>query len=83
MGINWNNRTIADARLNSVHGGRLAGGYVLRLGVEFDVLNWDDGPPPVVIMAPARVWLQGQTGLVLGLAQPETFQPFTVSQYPS
>ena len=27
MGINWNNRTIADARLNSVHGGRLAGGY--------------------------------------------------------
>lgn len=83
VGINWNSRTIADARLNSVHGGRLAGGYLLRLGVEFDVLNWDDGPPPVVIMAPARVWLQGQIGLVLGLAQPETFQPFTVSQYPS
>ena len=82
LGISWSNRTIADARLAGVHGGRLAGGYVLRLSVEFDVLNWNEADPlPVVIMAPARVWLQGQAGLTLGLAQPETFQPFTVSQY--
>lgn len=83
MGINWNNRIIADARLNGVHGGRLAGGYLLRLGVEFDVVNWDDGPPPVVMMAPARVWLQGETGLELGIAQPQTIQPFAVTPYPS
>ena len=84
VGISWNHRTIADARLAGVRGGRLAGGYVLRLVVEFDVLNWNEpGPSPLVIMAPARVWLQGQAGLSLGLAQPETVQPFTVSQYAS
>ena len=84
LGISWNNRTIADARLASVHGGRLAGGYALRLGVEFDVLNWSEADPvPQVLMAPARVWLQGQAGLSLGLAYPETIQPFTVSQYAS
>ena len=82
MGISWNNRTIADARLTGVHGSRLAGGYALRLGVEFDVLNWNEaGALPQVLMAPARVWLQGQAGLSLGLAHPETIQPFTVSQY--
>lgn len=82
MGISWNNRIIADARLAGLHGARMDGGYVLRLGVEFDVLNWDEGTPlPVVIMAPARVWIQGQAGLALGLAHPEIFQPFTVSQY--
>ena len=82
LGISWYSRTIADARLASVHGSRLAGGYALRLGVEFDVLNWnEDGPIPLVLMAPARVSLQGQTGVSLGLAFPETIQPFTVSQY--
>lgn len=82
MGISWNNRTIADARLTGVHGGRLAGGYALRLGVEFDVLNWNEADPlPQVLMAPARVWLHGQAGLSLGLAYPETIQPFTVSQH--
>jgi len=54
------------------------------LGVEFDVLNWNEaGPIPLVLMAPARVWLQGQAGVSLGLAFPETIQPFTVSQYAS
>ena len=82
MGINWNNRIIADARLTGVHGSRLMGGYCLRLGIEFDVLNWNEsGAAPVVLMLPARVWLQGQSGLSLGLAHPETAQPFTVSQY--
>lgn len=82
MGISWNNRTIADARLARVHGGLMAGGYVLRLGVEFDVLNWDEGvAPPVVLMAPARVWIQDPGGISLGLAHPEVFLPFTVSHY--
>ena len=84
LGISWNNRIIADARLASVHGARSAGGYALRLGVEFNVLNWNEADPlPLVLMAPARVWLQGQAGLSLGLAFPETIQPFTVSQYAS
>lgn len=84
MGISWNNRTIADARLTRIYGGRMAGGYVLRLGVDFDVLNWDEAaPPPIVIVAPARVCVQGQTGMVLGWAYPEVLKPFTVSQYAS
>jgi hypothetical protein len=54
----------------------------LRLGVDFDVLNWDEGTaPPVVILAPARVWMQDPGGISLGLAHPEIFMPFTVSQY--
>ena len=54
----------------------------MRLSVEFDVLNWnDDSPAPLVLMAPARVSLQGQAGVSLGLAFPETIQPFKVSQY--
>lgn len=82
MGISWNSRALADARLISVHGGRMAGGYILRLGVEFHTLNWDvDAYPPQVLMSPARVWLNGQNGLSLGLAYPETLQPFTVSAY--
>ena len=82
MGICWGNRTIADARFTGVHGGRLAGGYVLRLSIEFNVLNWDEaGPLPVVIFSPARVWLQGPTGLLLGHAQPEVAQAFTVSPH--
>lgn len=80
MGINLNSRIIADARLAGIHGGRLAGGYALRISVEFDVLNWDEGDPPEVVMAPARVELQGQGGLFLGLAFPESIQPFTVSK---
>jgi hypothetical protein len=81
MGINLNSRIIADARLAGIHGGKLAGGYALRISVEFDVRNWDEGEPPDVVMGPARVDLQGKGGLLLGLAFPETIQPFTVSKY--
>lgn len=82
MGIAWNNRTIADARLSRVHGGKAAGGYVLRLGVDFNVLNWDAGEtPPVVILAPARVWMPDAGGLSLGVAHPEAILPFTVTKY--
>lgn len=83
MGINLNSRVIADTRLTSIHGGRLAGGYALRLNIEFNVLNWELADPPEVVMAPARVYLDGQSGLPLGLAFPETVQPFTVSKYAS
>lgn len=82
MGIDWNNRVIADTRLASVHGARMAGGYLLHLGVEFDVLHWDQpGSTPQVLLSSARVYLQGQSGLALGHAIPQSIRPFTVTQY--
>jgi hypothetical protein len=81
MSINLNSRIIANTRLASIYGGRLAGGYSLRLCIEFEVLNWDEPEPPIVVMAPARVDVGGGNGLLLGLAFPETVQPFTVSRY--
>ena len=83
MGISLNSRIIANTRLASINGGRLAGGHALRLSIEFEVLNWDEADPPQVVMAPARVDLHGQSGLLLGLAFPETVLPFTVSKYAS
>jgi hypothetical protein len=82
LGISWSNRVIADAKVTGVIGGRSAGGYILRLAVEFNVMNWNGALPfPVVLMSPARIGLHGQTGLSIGLAHPETIQPFTVSPY--
>lgn len=83
MSINLNSRIIANTRLASIHGARLAGGYALRLSIEFEVLNWDEPEPPQVVMAPARVDVGGGSGLMLGLAFPEIVQPFTVSKYAS
>lgn len=84
MGIHLvNGRIIANTRLAGIHGGRFAGGHMLRLNVEFDVLNWDEANPPQVLMAPARVSLGAQHGVLLGLAFPETIQPFSVSKYAS
>ena len=83
MGINLNSRIIADTRLASIHGARHAGGYALRLSLEFNVLNWDLADPPEVVMAPARVHLVGLSGLSLGLAFPEAVKPFNVSKYAS
>lgn len=83
MAISWNSRTIADAYLRRIHGARMAGGYRLTLGVDFSVSNWGEGPPPLVIMTPARVSIGGPTALFLGYAQPEVIQPFTVTPYAS
>lgn len=81
MGINLNSRIIAETRLAGISGMRLAGGYSLRLSIEFSVLGWDQPDFPLVLFAPARVHVNGQHGLQLGLAFPETIQPFTVSNY--
>jgi hypothetical protein len=83
VAIVLNSRIVANTRLAGLHGGRLAGGYALRLSVEFDVLNWDEADPPQVMMAPARVNLQGQTGFPLGFAFPENIHPFNVTKYSS
>lgn len=83
MGINLNSRIIADTRLAGISGMPIAGGYLLKLTVEFAVMNWDLADRPVVIFAPARVYMKGNEGLQLGLAVPETVQPFTVSNYAS
>jgi len=81
MGISWNSRVIADASAPRIHGARMVGGYVLRLGVDFHVSNWDEPTPPTVIFAPAWVSIDGPAGPLLGMAPPELMQPFTVSQY--
>lgn len=81
MGISWYNRTIADAHLNRVHGLKAAGGYVLRLSVEFDIQNWGKNEPiPVVAFGPARVSMERPDNIWLGFAYPEVFLPFTVTQ---
>ena len=81
VSINLNSRIIAEARLAGISGARVAGGYLLRLTIEFNVLNWDQPPFPQVVFAPARVLLNGPHGMQLGPALPETIQPFTVSNY--
>lgn len=81
VGINLNNRIVADTRLAGVFGAKLAGGYGVRLSIEFNVLGWDQPDCPQVVLAPARVHLNGEHGLQLGLAFPETIQPFTVTTY--
>lgn len=81
VGINLNTRIIADTRLAGVSGMPIAGGYLLKLTVEFTVMNWDFPDRPTVIFAPARVYMKGNEGLQLGLAVSETVQPFTVSNY--
>lgn len=81
MGINLNGRIIADARVTGITGATLAGGFLLRLSIEFIAPPWDLQDPPVVVFAPARVLMNGGHGLQLGLAFPETVQPFTVSIY--
>ncbi len=82
MGINLINRIIAETRLAGVHGERLAGGYCIGLKIEFSVLNWDDATAPDVLFAPARIYIvEGQARLLLGMAFPETIQPFTVGKH--
>jgi hypothetical protein len=81
VGINLNSRIVAETRLAGISGLPLAGGYLLRLSVEFGVLGWDLPDIPTVIFAPARAHLNGQHGLQLGFAFPETIQPFTVSSH--
>lgn len=44
LGINWNNRIIADARLASVHGARSAGGYGRTLLFEVPIPSEPAGP---------------------------------------
>lgn len=85
MGIGWQNRGIADPRLLAVSGMRSAGGYLLRLSIEFDVHNWTerDGPIPLVLLLPARVWIAEAVGLFIGFAHPETTQAFMVGPYSS
>jgi hypothetical protein len=81
MAINLNSRVIADTRLAGVSGARLAGGYLLKLSLEFAALGWDLPDPPAVVFAPAQVALHGVHGLQLGLAFPEVVQPFRVTSY--
>ena len=81
MGINLNGRIIADTRLGGVTGLRLAGGYPLKLSLEFAALGWDLPDPPVVVFAPAHVHVNGPQGLQLGLAFPEVVKPFGVTSY--
>ncbi|MDY0744802.1 hypothetical protein SNE35_09800 [Paucibacter sp. R3-3] len=81
VGINLNSRIIADTRLAGISGAKLAGGFLLRLTIDFNVMGWELPDIPVVVFAPARVHLQEMHGLLLGQASPETLQPFTVSNY--
>jgi hypothetical protein len=85
MSISWNSTyVIADARLARLYGQRLAGGYGLRLGVEFDVANWtQDQPFPVVVFLPATVTVTtpATAGVVLGKAFPELPVLFSVNQH--
>lgn len=82
MGLTLNNRVLADARLQSIHGQRIAGGYRLRLSIEFTVHRWAlSSPPPHVLISPARVALSGQPGLVVGIAHAESNKPFSVDEY--
>ncbi len=81
MGINLNNRVIAEAEFAGIHGARVAGGYLLRLALKFAVQNWENAVPPVVLFGPSRVSLSGPEGIQLGLAFPETPQPFQVFRH--
>src|SRR5215207_8465254 len=83
MPICLNSRIIANTRVSNVSGAKLAGGYALRVGIEFSALNWDLDDPPQVLMAPARVHVGAQSFVSLGLAFPETIKPFVISPYHS
>lgn len=84
MSLCWNSRIIAEARLARVHGQRIAGGFGLRLGLDFSVTNWtEDSQFPLVLLLPSTALLGGSQPLVLGRAHPETPQPFTISQHSS
>jgi hypothetical protein len=81
MGISLNSCSIAEARYEGIHGMRVAGGYMLRLSLAFNVPNWDQPVPPVVVFGPSRVFLNDAGGLLLGVALPEVPQPFRVTSY--
>lgn len=86
MSLTWNSRIIANAHLTRVHGFKVAGGYGLRLGVDFTVPNWEvekDGPIPAVFFASSVVEVGDSQPLAIGRAFPETPQPFRVSKHSS
>lgn len=82
--ISWYGQVMADVRLSRIAGQKVAGGFGLRLGLEFNVVSWTaNGCPPRVLLLPAVVLLAGSEPLILGRAFPEVPQPVVVNQYSS
>jgi hypothetical protein len=79
-------RIIANPSLSRVHGFKVAGGYGLRLGLEFVVPAWQVerwGSMPTVIFFPATVQVGDSEPFALGHAFAENPQPFTVTEHGS
>lgn len=85
MAICLGMRVVADVRYRGISGVRVAGGFVLRLSIDFDVKNWteQDGPAPTFRAVDAPVTLAVGAGILLGHAHPETTLPFRVSSFSS
>ena len=86
MSLYWNSRIIADPVLARVHGYKVAGGYGIRLGLEFAVPAWDEskvGPTPAVFFYPCAVQVGDSEPYALGRAFSENPQPFLVTEHGS
>lgn len=81
MGISLNSTTIAEPRFEGISGMRVAGGYVLRFTLVFNVFSCEGLTRPIVVFGPSRVALNDAGGLFLGFALPETPQPFRVGDH--
>ena len=55
--------------------------YMLHLSLKFTVQNWNNTAPPIVVFGPSNVSLSDPQGILLGMAIPETPQPFQITNY--
>jgi len=82
VSLSWNGRIVADPVLVRIHGYKVAGGFGLRLGVEFAVPAWDAatfGDMPTVIFFPASVQVGDSEPYAIGRAFCENPKPFMVT----